>query len=116
MPKQKKVLEENYSYFLTCLFVIFILFVAALNIYSHLRSEETEVLGTEKDTATLEEELKYWENFVSEHPTYRDAWLEIAKVSEELGNYDYAIGAVNSAKAIDPNSPKVIGVEKKLGI
>lgn len=116
MPKQKRIFEENHNYFLICYFVVLVLFVAALNLYFRLRSQETEVLGTEKDTAALEEELTYWENFVSEHPTYRDAWLEIAKVSEELGNYDYTIGAVNTAKAIDPNSPKVIRAEKKLGI
>jgi len=40
----------------------------------------------------------------------------LAKVTYELGDKDYAIGALNSAKAINPNSEKVENLTKELSL
>ena len=59
-------------------------------------------------------EREFWENLVAKHPTYRDGWLELAKVSYKLGDESLSRGAIETARAIDPNSPKIEEVENLL--
>ena len=69
-----------------------------------------KVLGLRTGVDTkraLLKELLFWENTVSKNPTYIDGWIELAKTASRLEDLDYAEGALNSAKSIDPNSEKI---------
>jgi Tfp pilus assembly protein PilF len=58
--------------------------------------------------------VEYWQKLVADHPTYRDGFLELAQYAYEDGNLDLARAYIKKAKSIDPNSPKVAQLEKKV--
>jgi cytochrome c-type biogenesis protein CcmH/NrfG len=113
VPKKKKCirnLKKELLYLCSCCSLIILLFLASFNIESFL--SRAQVLGAQTQKgSTLVGQARYWEDFLSKNPTYLDGWLELAQIEYELGNTNYALGALNSARAINPNSPKV----KKLG-
>lgn len=112
MPKQSAKSKLELKFLLSCFGVIAVLFLAGFSLNNYF--SKSKVLGTE--TPDLSKEMLFWEKIVSENPTYIDGWLELARVSFELGDKDYAIGALNSAKAINPNSEKIEVLEKELGL
>ena len=59
-----------------------------------------QVLGSQVD---LEKERQFWTNIVTDSPTYRDGWLELAKIEDEMGNHDTAEKYQLKAVQIDPN-------------
>lgn len=90
--------------------VILLLTITGLNLYLFLHKEPT-VLGVQ--TSPLSER-QYWQKVVRKNPTYRDAWVQIAKLDYEMGNHKYAEVALSRAKNIDPNSLTILDVEKTL--
>lgn len=112
MPKQTPKNKLEFKFLLSCFSVIAILFLAGFSLNNYFSNPK--VLGTE--TPDFSEEMLFWEKVVSENPTYIDGWLELSRVSYEIGDKDYAIGALNSAKAINPNSEKVESLAKELGL
>ena len=89
-----------------------VLTLTTININTYLN--KPKVLGAQIDTIKLQEEREFLENLVAKHPTYRDGWLELAKVSYKLGDASLSRGAIETARAIDPNSPKIEEVENLL--
>ncbi len=112
MPKQSAKSKFELKFLLSCFGVIAILFLAGFSLNNYF--SKPRVLGTE--TPDFSKEILFWENIVSENPTYIDGWLELARATYELGDKNYAIGALNSAKAINPNSEKVESLAKELGL
>ena len=112
MPKQTPKNKLEFKFLLSCLGLIAILFLAGFSLNNYFSNPK--VLGTE--TPDFSEEMLFWENIVSENPTYIDGWLGLARVSYELGDKDYTTGALNSAKAINPNSEKVENLARELGL
>jgi hypothetical protein len=112
MPKQSAKNKLEFKFLLSCLGLIAILFLAGFSLNNYF--SKPKVLGTE--TPDFSKEILFWENIVSENPTYIDGWLELTRVTYELGDKNYAIGALNSAKAINPNSEKVESLAKELGL
>jgi len=106
--------NQSVQFFLLSFGIIAILLLAGFNINTHFNQQK--VLGTKDNLSKLLEKKTFWEDITAQHPSYIDGWLELAKVAFELENYDYAEGALNSAKAIDPNSEKVEKFETELGL
>ena len=112
MPKQSAKNKIELKFLLSCFGIIAVLFLAGFSLNNYF--SKPRVLGTE--TPDFSKEILFWENIVSENPTYIDGWLELARVTYEIGDKNYAIGALNSAKAINPNSEKVESLARELGL
>lgn len=108
MPKQTAV------YLASLLATITVLVLSTYNLETYLQKDK--VLGAEANIVQIESEQVFWENFLQENPGYFEGWIELAKIAYELGNKDCAIEALNSAKAINPNSDKIENLEKELSL
>ncbi|OGM30807.1 hypothetical protein A2630_00440 [Candidatus Woesebacteria bacterium RIFCSPHIGHO2_01_FULL_44_10] len=84
------------------IFFFFILALTLFNLISSFRPPRQIVLGQQVD---LENQKAFWEDMIFKYPTYRQAWEELAKVEEKLGNTKEAQEAADTAKQISPNSP-----------
>lgn len=108
-PKKKrsaKNLKKEIVYLCSCCSLVLVLFLASFNVNAFLLN--SKVLGAKTENAkALVDEEKYWEDFLALHPTYLDGWIELSKIEYGKGNINYALGAFNTAKAINPNSPKI---------
>lgn len=58
----------------------------------------------------------FWQSFLNSHPDYLPGWLELAKIEVQLENPAAASQALIKAREIDPNSPVLKEVGKKLGV
>lgn len=119
MPKKSvQANSKNHLfYFLTALGVILILILAGANIANFNDQRQTKVLGIQDNFESEKiKELIFWEEFLSKNPDYRDGWIEIARLSYELGDKDYSVGALKTAKGIDPNSEKILTLEGQMNI
>ncbi len=112
MPKQSAKSKPEFKFLLSCFGAIVVLFLTGFGLSNYF--SKPEVLGTE--TPDFSKEMLFWENIVSENPTYIGGWLGLARVSHELGDKDYTIVALNSAKAINPNSEEVENLARDLGL
>ena len=67
------------------------------------------VLGSTSNQDRLEPELLrqlvYWQEVASASPTYRDAWVQSALLSQQLGDTAAAAKYLNKSLEIDPNWP-----------
>src|SRR5258708_37707801 len=106
--------RKDVLYFFSTLSVIILLVLAGLNIKQYLNKEK--VLGASIDTIALEGEKNYWEKIANENPTYRDAYLKLARIEAELGNKSKANEYIDKAREIDPNSSKIREVARLLGV
>lgn len=96
--------------FLTTIGVFFILTLTWINITSP-RAKTIRVLGVETSPDT---ERLYWENIVEKNPTYRDGFIELAKIETERGNTVASEKLLEKAKLIDPNSINLLRTEVEL--
>ena len=104
--------KNHLLFFLTSLGVILILILTSANIANFSEKRQTKVLGVQDNFENEKiKELIFWENFLSKNPDYRDGWIEISKVSYQLGDKAYSQAALKTAKVIDPNSEKVALME-----
>lgn len=124
MPKQTPKKEPHKhktesSYLTISSGIIVILILSIFNLFLYSSSYSNNVLGARTGVDfnnLLIQEKNFWEKIVSENPTYLDGWLELAKINYKLGDMGYAQGALNTARAIDPNSDKIENLEKELGL
>ena len=61
---------------------------------------EIKVLGAQVD---LEKEKQFWLEIIGKSPTYRDGWVELAKIEKDLGNTQLSKKYLDKAIEIDPN-------------
>lgn len=83
---------------------VLVLVVISLTFYNLVKAitPPKKVVAGEK--TNLEEEKSYWEDMVYKYPTYKQAWEELSKVEEKLGNTKEANEASTTARNISPNS------------
>ncbi len=116
--KSKSKPKESYrKYFIHygyCLAVIALLILTSININKFFESKK--VLGASVDVSPLRNEKDYWENLVSQNPSYTDGYLELAKIDVELGDKNEATSYITKALTLDPNSSKITSVQKALGL
>jgi len=110
----KRTQNVTASYLLLCFGVVFILFLTSLNLLRF--NENKKVLGISTNLKNKEKEIRFWENIVVNHPSYRDGWINLAKIELFYGNRDYAIAWFENAQKIDPNSASVAELKNLLGL
>lgn len=110
MPKNATIQKDGYLHFFVSILVLITLLLTGYNLYSYSH-RKTEVLGIKSDP--LQEKL-YWQELLTKNPSYRDAWIQIAKIDLETGDTGSAAEDLQKAKTIDPNSTKVLTFEKEL--
>jgi len=95
---------------ITLAFYLLIFSISLSNVVVFLdNSQETKIINT------LEDELSYWKRVVHTYPSYRDGYLEIARIEYLLGNYYSSRESLETARLKNPNSIKVTNVENVLG-
>lgn len=112
--KEKVNFKVFYIHYIYCLVIIIFLLIAGININNYLSSKK--VLGASIDITPLQNEENYWQNLVSKTPSFTDGYLQLAKISVELGNKNQGEGYIIKALSLDPNNTKVISVQKELGL
>lgn len=53
--------------------------------------------------ADNQKSISFWENFLVENPTYILGWVALSEELSIANQSDYAVGALNTARAINPN-------------
>ena len=104
--KSKTVL----TLFLSTLGIFTILTLTSAN-FSLLKVQEVKVLGVE---SSPDSERTYWQKIVNQNPTYRDGFIELARVEAEMGNFEASNVYLGKAKEIDPNSLNLLKTEIEL--
>ncbi len=100
--------KDKLTYLLSALGILVSLILISLNIKAYLSQKRVLAAETQdEEISQLKKEASFWEGFLSQNPTYLPGWLELSKIEYELGDEDYALGALNTARAINPNSEKV---------
>lgn len=109
MPSQTKATKNKQSLlFLSYIAVGVLLGLSISNLQLYFNYKNTplpQVLGERSDQ--LNEDKRFWQDFVSDNPTYLDGWIMLTKVNLELGNLEEAKVAFEKARIINPNSEKV---------
>lgn len=96
--------KDSLIYLLSVAGILVSLILINFNIKTYLNQKKVLAAATfEEETIELKKEAFFWESFLSQNPTYLPGWLELSKIEYQLGNKDYALGALNTAKAINPN-------------
>ncbi len=114
MPKN---ISKIIFYYSCCCLIISLLFLVGENLHSYLFG--TDVLGAEISTQKsneLNKEKIYWENIVSQNPSYLPGYIELVNISLEVGDRNSAIINLIKARQINPNSEEVKSLEKILEI
>ncbi|MFZ5932817.1 MAG: hypothetical protein ACOYT7_01950 [Patescibacteria group bacterium] len=118
-PKKAKRLsfKKQLIFLCSCCATLFLLFLAGLNFDNYLQVQR--VLGSQIQNLAEEKEVLnaqklFWEQFLSENPTYLEGWISLAEINLELGESEEAKLSFSQAKSINPNSPKVKDFEERL--
>ncbi len=93
---------------LTC-FTILILLLSLLNVIMYYSPRKTIIVEA-KDTTPLVQ-IYYLKNLLSEHPTYREGWVALAKLEYEFGNMKETREAIAKVKELDPNYSELPSLE-----
>jgi len=95
-------------------FLVFIFIVAAIIIYTDLRRNIQTKQNIDYQRSALARDLNYWENFISEHQDYRDAYIQASILEYKLGDTSRAGIYIQKSLVLDPNSPEALRVEQFL--
>jgi len=115
-PKNLKLkLEAHLLYLCSCCAVFTLLLLTSLNLENYLQKDKVLAAQVQEAPQTeLSYEKAFWEEKVRLYPTYLDGWLSLAKINFKLGDQETSFQALEIAKKIDPNSIKIIALEKEL--
>lgn len=93
--------------------IIFILAVAivGLDLDANIKAKQEIDLEREK----LTQELKFWENFISKHQDYKDAYFKLSILEYKLGDASKSKMYVEKGLTLDPNSQEGKKIEEFLG-
>lgn len=109
MPAYTKTASKKFaSVFFTYLAVCILLALTIFNLKLYFGANKdvsSQVLGEESDK--LKEDKLFWQEFVSDNPTYQDGWIMLAKTNLALGYIEEAKAAFEKAKEINPNSEEI---------
>lgn len=79
--------------------------------------EGFQILGTASaHRQQVEQERMYWQDVVSRHAGYRDAYFKLAVLSYQLGEKDKAKTYLTTTLEIDPNFKEGREFAKKMGL
>ena len=112
MKNKSKTKISLSSLYILCVTLILIA-LSIFNLAFYLFKENREVLGTKTETS---KEITFWYDFLANNPTYKEGWLELAKLEYERGNFASAKEALEQAEKIDPNSEELLWLREKLGL
>src|SRR3972149_10625863 len=110
--KTKHDFKKDIIYICSCCAAIALLTLTSFNLNKFLNNQK--VLGATIDTSGIENEKVYWEKLVTQNPTYRDGYLQLAIIDNVLGNKEESLMYFQKAKSIDPNSEKISEVKRIL--
>lgn len=83
------------------LFLIGGMIMSALHTLSAENAQRQAVIG----------KLNQWEGISKTHPGYRDAYIQMASLSYELGDTNQALAYVEKALSLDPNNDTAVKLE-----
>lgn len=89
-------------FFFTVLFALSIV-VAGYSLYITIQEKK----ATDTKRARVSQEIQYWEKIVSKYTGYRDAYLKLAVLQYQVGEFDRARYFARKGFEIDPNSREV---------
>ncbi len=81
------------------------------NVLGETTSEPSPFSAWQKENDKLNNQIKYWEEVVSNHPDYRDAYLAIAKLAYGLNRQDVVSDNLRKAQMLDPNGLSIKAFE-----
>lgn len=107
MPKKIISSISTDKLYLIVIFASLLAISFNLTIFAHNRLA-TRVLGAQTESSEeplleLTEEKAFWEDIIEKHPSYRDAYRELADIESRLGNMKRTQEILNLARGIDPN-------------
>lgn len=85
--------------------VLIIVSLSTLNIHSFFLSQKVLAASVQVEHSPdqLKQEMKYWQKIAVAHPTYRDAYLEMADIANKLGETQASIEFLKKANFVDPH-------------
>ncbi|MEN9407075.1 MAG: hypothetical protein RLZZ455_291 [Candidatus Parcubacteria bacterium] len=84
--------------------------VVSIELYTNVQ----ELKKREAMHQVLASQKEYWKEIVLKYPDYKDALLQLAVVSYQLGERDEALRAIGKVLEIDPNDAVGREFEKKI--
>jgi tetratricopeptide (TPR) repeat protein len=95
--------------FLVCIFI-----VAAIIVYIDIRRniQTKQNIGSQRNV--LVRNLNFWENYISEHQNYGDAYIQASILEYKLGDTSKARIYIEKSLALDPNSSEALKIEQLL--
>ena len=94
----------------TAIFFIIIISLLTLNNFININNSKNKIIIN-----NLDDELSYWKRIVYTYPSYRDGYLEIARLEALLGNTSSSSESLSVVKNNEPNSNKVMNFTNILG-
>jgi cytochrome c-type biogenesis protein CcmH/NrfG len=118
MPKKSKTnkklrkssLKSEIVYICSCCAVIVIALLASVNLNQFIKTKDVLGAGSkiaDESPQMLTNQKKYWNDFLTIHPTYLDGWIELTRIYLEEGNPVKARESFDRAFEISPNSRKI---------
>jgi len=104
-----KLYRGTLKTFLVCIFI-----VAAIIVYLDLRRNIQTKQSIDSQRNALARELNYWENFISEHQDYRDAYIQASILEYKMGDTSKAKIYIEKSLVLDPNYPEALKIEQFL--
>ncbi len=92
--------------------IIFLLAVFSVGIDLQKNLNNRENIDRQRDS--LIKELKFWQDFITEHKDYRDAYFQTSILEYRLGDSSKAKMYVEKGLSLDPNSENGKKLEKFL--
>lgn len=86
------------------IFVVFIFMVAVIIVGIDLRDNLKVSQKLDPQRESLIRDLSFWEDFLSKHKNYRDAYLQASILEYKLGNTAKAKKYIEKGLILDPNS------------
>ena len=77
------------------------------NVLGEMTSESTPLSSWQNQNETLQNQLAYWEEVVTNYPEYRDAYLSIAQIGYLLNKPEIISENLRKAAMLDPNGTSV---------
>ena len=109
---KKKVEDRNTFYSLISLPVVVLILVASgFNFYKGMRPA-TEYVVVENEA----DETSYWQEMIIKYPSYRDAYVVLAKLAMKKGDDELKEALGVQIKKIDPFYYESEDVERVLGV
>lgn len=85
--------------------VIFLLVITATGLKEYRQGQYILGLAVERDAQTqkLKRQISRWEQIASASPTYRDAYIQLAVISDQLNSFVEARFYLEKVLELDPN-------------